>query len=197
MHDLQVNLDELSCKHSKLEYEAGLDFLTGLANRQRIMKLLSNSYQKRKRENMPLSVIMADLDRFKSVNDEYGHQVGDIVLQTVAARIAAAVREKDIIGRYGGEEFIVVLADKNLDQAAQIAERIRMQIADTPIKTPNISINMTISLGVAEAYGNEHMGKLIARADSALYQAKMNGRNSVVLDCITKPQNKGDASFVV
>lgn len=197
MRDLQVNLDDLHCKHSKLEHEAGLDYLTGLANRQRITKLLSSSFRKKQRGNSPLSVIMADLDMFKMVNDNYGHQVGDLVLQSVAARIEAAVREKDVIGRYGGEEFIVVLADKNLDQAAQIAERIRMQIADTPIKTQSSAIHMTISLGVAEACDNESMNKLIARADSALYRAKMNGRNTVVIDYITKDKVDADPLQII
>lgn len=182
IRDLQVHLHELHYRHSQLEYEAGLDYLTGLANRQRIMMLLSTSFRKSQRNHTPLSVIMADLDLFKSVNDNYGHLVGDHVLQTTAARIEAAVREKDVIGRYGGEEFIVVLANKSLSQASQVAERIRAQIADTPIKTHNCVIRMTISLGVAEACRNDNVEKLIARADAALYRAKRNGRNSVVMD---------------
>lgn len=190
VHDLQVNLDDLHCRHSQLEHEAGLDYLTGLANRQRIMMLLSSSFRKRQRDNSPLSVIMSDLDLFKMVNDNYGHQVGDLVLQAVAARIESAVREKDVIGRYGGEEFIVVLTNKNLDQAAQIAERIRTQIADTPIKTHNMAIQMTISLGVAEACGNDTLEKLIARADAALYRAKKSGRNTVVIDHAAQNQSK-------
>lgn len=182
VNDLQINLDDLHYRHSQLEHEAGLDYLTGLANRQRIMMLLLNSFKNRQRDNFPLSVIMCDLDLFKMVNDNYGHQVGDLVLQTIAARIESAVREKDVIGRYGGEEFIVVLANKNLSQAAQIAERIRTQIADAPIKTSNTAIHMTISLGVAEACKHDNVEKLIARADAALYRAKKNGRNSVVVD---------------
>lgn len=180
VRDLQNNLDELHYRHNLLEHEAGLDHLTGLANRQRIMTLLSNSFSTRQRDNIPLSVIMADLDLFKWVNDTYGHQVGDQVLQAIAARIESAVREKDVIGRYGGEEFIVVLANKTLEQASQIAERIRAQVGDTPIKTRNIVIQMTISLGVAEARDSDSVEKLISRADAALYRAKKNGRNTIM-----------------
>lgn len=189
VRDLQNNLDELHYRHNLLEHEAGLDHLTGLANRQRIMTLLSNSFSTRQRNNIPLSVIMADLDLFKWVNDTYGHQVGDQVLQTIAARIESAVREKDVVGRYGGEEFIVVLANKTLEQASQIAERIRTQIGDTPIKTRNTVIQMTISLGIAEARHSDSVEKLISRADTALYQAKKNGRNTVVTE--HKKKNHG------
>ncbi len=182
IQDLQHNLDDLHDRHIQLEHEVGIDYLTGLSNRQRIMVLLDAGIKRSQIEAIPICVIMADLDFFKDVNDTYGHQVGDLVLKATAARIESAVREKDVIGRYGGEEFIIVLIDKSLNQAVDIAERIRTQIEFNPINTHNSTIRMTISLGVAQAHLNDNSDQLIARADAALYRAKNNGRNQIAVD---------------
>jgi diguanylate cyclase (GGDEF)-like protein len=123
---------------------------------------------------------MLDIDKFKNINDTYGHGVGDEVIRTVAARLRAAVRNSDVLGRYGGEEFAVVLPDHEGDAPA-LAERMRAAVAATPISTPAGLIPVTISVGLtALAAGDGSLDQVLARADHALYQAKEAGRNQVV-----------------
>ena len=126
--------------------------------------------------------MMLDLDHFKQINDNYGHQTGDQVLQEFAKRCKNSVREMDLIGRYGGEELIIILPETDLITALQIAERMCESIAEEPIKIPNGEISTTVSVGVAAKDENTaQLETLIARADQAMYIAKHKGRNRVAL----------------
>jgi diguanylate cyclase (GGDEF)-like protein len=122
---------------------------------------------------------MIDLDHFKKINDTYGHVIGDFVLRHVAGRIKAAVRDFDMVGRFGGEEFVIIMADTNLQVAQNIAERVRQVVMDTPLHLKEFSIQITISLGVAMLMEGERKEALLERADAAMYEAKKAGRNRV------------------
>lgn len=164
---------------NELKLRASIDGLTRLWNRTTIMELLGAEVERAKRGNA-MCVAMIDVDHFKKVNDTYGHQSGDATLVEVAARVRRALREYDAVGRYGGEEFIAVLSNANLDSAVKLCERIRLLIQDQGIDTPAGKINITASIGLASC-GAKLMTpeRLIAVADAALYRAKANGRNRV------------------
>lgn len=129
----------------------------------------------------PLCVIMADLDRFKEINDGFGHPAGDQVLRDVAARLGTALRDFDLVGRCGGEEFIAVLRNTDLDAAVQIAERVRRRCADHPFDIDRKPNRITISQGVALPYPGDSVDSLTARADAALYAAKQSDRDCVMV----------------
>ncbi|MBC2885440.1 PleD family two-component system response regulator [Ochrobactrum sp. CM-21-5] len=160
------------------------DSLTGLHNRCYLDTHMAVLLSRATGRERPLSVIMIDFDYFKHVNDQYGHEAGDDVLREFASRLRRSIRSMDLMCRYGGEEFVVVLPDTALDPASVVAERIRSAVTATPFAVANgkHKVNMTISVGVA---GLRLMGDsadaLFARADSALYQAKKAGRNRIVL----------------
>ncbi len=154
-----------------------LDPLTGLYTRWYYTRRLEEEFDKTKRFNSPLSVIMADLDHFKRVNDEFGHNVGDEVLKTVSAIIKDSIRVYDVVGRYGGEEFVVILPDTTLDEAKEVAERIRRNVENCD----KFSFYQTISLGLTctSEKNYEKYLEMVADADRALYFSKNNGRNQV------------------
>ncbi len=179
--ELQKSLEELRGEEVELRTRALTDGLTGLANRDHSLSVLRVALQNARRWGGPLSIIMADLDLFKQVNDSYGHLVGDQLLRDIAARIESAVRSFDTVGRYGGEEFVIVLVNTPLELARQIAERVRRRIADTPVNLHDKEIRMTISQGLATAVAGDDVHTLIQRADEALYRAKEAGRNCVVV----------------
>ena len=157
------------------------DKLTKLASRSHVLEILNNTFIAARRDNKSLSLIMADLDHFKEINDNYGHQVGDQVLMGIAGRIKASVRNIDTAGRYGGEEFIIVLPTTDMITAQQVAERVREQIASSPLSFGDNMIDLTISEGIATLNPDDTVESLIKRADSALYIAKQAGRNRVEL----------------
>jgi diguanylate cyclase (GGDEF)-like protein len=163
------------------ENQANIDALTGLPNRRYLEELLASGGPRRRAIDQ-LGALMIDLDHFKTLNDRYGHATGDRVLRAVGERISNAIRAEDTPARYGGEEFAVVLRKATSEQAAEIAERIRVQIADIPPADMGIAEQVTVSIGVAvaEVRANE-VPVLIAAADEALYAAKRQGRNRVVL----------------
>ncbi len=158
------------------------DELTGLMNRRSILEGLQKEFQMARDETRRLSVAMIDLDFFKKVNDTYGHPFGDKALKLVAAQGKKVVRRHDLLGRYGGEEFLVVFPGCPLQEAAKVLERLRENLAETPLLTDtNIPVTITLSAGVAELKGDDiDMFALIERADTGLYQAKENGRDQVV-----------------
>jgi diguanylate cyclase (GGDEF)-like protein len=163
------------------ENRANVDALTGLPNRRYLDELLATVGPQR-RSVERLSVLMIDIDHFKRLNDMYGHAAGDHVLRLVADQLAAATRADDTAARYGGEEFAVVLRRAGPEQALDVAERIRGQIAAIPPSTMGTHEPVTVSVGVAVARGADHdAANLFAAADAALYQAKRDGRNRVVL----------------
>jgi diguanylate cyclase (GGDEF)-like protein len=154
------------------------DELTGLHNRRHFFELAEQLFDTSERYQRPLAAVMADVDRFKSINDRFGHAVGDEVIREVASRLAQAVRGTDIVGRYGGEEFVLLLPE-TASEAETLAERARGSVADTPVHTAVGDLPVTISLGVALRNADFSVGALINRADTALYQAKNDGRNRV------------------
>jgi two-component system cell cycle response regulator len=178
-----------------LQYEAAHDPLTGLWNRGAIMDLLRRETQRHQRTGSALGVIMADLDHFKQINDTHGHLVGDAVLQEVSRRLIASVRIYDFIGRYGGEEFLMVIPSCNSADLQVGAERLRRAIADTPIATPAGPINSTISIGVASApmadEATSELEALLRVSDEALYLAKANGRNRVEIAIASRAASAG------
>ncbi|MFZ1375636.1 MAG: GGDEF domain-containing protein [Geothrix sp.] len=156
------------------------DPLTGLANRASALAELQNRFGLSQRYGRPLSVVVCDLDHFKQVNDTYGHGAGDFVLRTFGERLVATLREADLAGRIGGEEFLMVLPETDLTGARPFAERLRKAIAGTPVPLASGGLTVTCSLGIAERTGDDlNAGQLLARADAALYRAKGGGRNQV------------------
>ena len=159
--------------------QATMDKLTGLFNRWILIQMLEKEFERSIRYAFPLSVCMLDIDHFKSINDRYGHVIGDHVLRSVAGIIGKELRHSDISARYGGEEFCAILPHMNLKNAKIIMERIRRAIesAACPVEG-DVPARVTISIGITER--NETVtdpGQMIERADSALYAAKNSGRN--------------------
>lgn len=156
------------------------DPLTGLANRGSILGELQNRFGLSLRYGRPISVVVCDLDHFKKVNDTYGHGAGDFVLHAFGERLMATLREADLAGRIGGEEFLMILPETDLAGARPFAERLRKAIAATPVSMPLGGLTITCSLGIAERTAADlEAGQLLARADAALYKAKDAGRNQV------------------
>jgi two-component system, cell cycle response regulator len=169
--------------HTELQFEAAHDHLTGLWNRGAIMDLLHRETQRIVRIGEPLGVMMADVDNFKRINDSYGHQTGDAVLREVAQRLLQSVRNYDYVGRYGGEEFLIVLTACVPSDLIVTAERMRIHVSEKPVDTEAGSIPVTISIGLATqgVAGPEVAAaeELVRAADNALYVAKANGRDRV------------------
>ncbi len=164
----------------EVQEQAVTDSLTGFYNRRGFFTRGDRALGRAARENRSIALIMLDVDHFKRVNDQYGHAVGDAVLQAVAARCQAATRGSDLLARLGGDEFVLLLPHASLDLACQIAERIRTAVAESPIITAGRAVSTTLSLGVtAPAEGLMGLEALLIRADGALYAAKAAGRNRV------------------
>ena len=179
--ELEHSVEVLRDMQSLLRLKASVDSLTKLYNRSEIDVSIKQGMDLVKQDKTHMCIIMADLDKFKNINDSHGHIVGDHVLQEVARRLQAAVRGFDIVGRYGGEEFIIILNNTPHKTAHQVAERIRDRINATPISVDGLVINMSISQGVTEVKSNDTPESLVGRADDALYEAKEQGRNCVVM----------------
>lgn len=169
-------------KVAELEYQhlAQQDSLTGIANRRYFNEEALLAVRKATASGEPLTLAMLDLDHFKQVNDVYGHPVGDEVLAEVVRRSLLCLRRSDLMGRWGGEEFIILLPNSDLEQAYMIADRLRCAIDNAVFQTSRSALNITISCGVAQYLPGDDLDSLIHRADRALYQAKWAGRNRVV-----------------
>jgi diguanylate cyclase (GGDEF)-like protein len=164
-------------------YEAGLrDALTGLANRKQLEERLRSELSFAKRHGTELSVVMCDVDRFKSVNDDHGHLMGDAVLRHVAGVLAATVRTEDLVARFGGEEFVVIARATSLVGGAQLAERLRLALEQTSVRVGKVALRVTASFGVSsvQTESRPSAASLLSRADERLYRAKALGRNRVV-----------------
>lgn len=172
------NLEKtVSLRTQQLEKLASIDDLTQIYNRRKFFELANYELERTTRYPRPLSVMMIDVDHFKKINDQFGHQVGDSTLQLLSKTIFDAIRTTDIFGRIGGEEFALVLPETPKQAANDFAERIRLKIADTSF--PGVE-KITISLGVTEYYSDDTEDSVFNRADVALYAAKESGRNKVV-----------------
>lgn len=173
--------EKLTVQNEQLVTLVNRDPLSGLYNRRKVFEQLSHDFARAVRTSGALSVLMVDADKFKRINDTHGHLVGDQVIQEIAARLQGGLREYDTAGRFGGEEFIAVLPDTALEEAAKIAERIREGIASTPVTTEAGTLNITVSIGVASLSGiDKDSQSVVDRADKALLRAKEGGRNRVV-----------------
>src|SRR5260370_14035796 len=171
--------DRLVEAREQMRFQATHDGLTTLWNRGVIMDLLGRELDRSRREHVSTSILMCDLDHFKSVNDTYGHLAGDDVLKETAKRLLSSVRSYDFVGRYGGEEFLVVLNNCNPAYALARAEEIRKAIAYKPVPSSNgpVSATMTLGLLLSHEWGSLPLEDLLKQADAALYAAKAAGRN--------------------
>jgi len=174
------NVSELAEEAEALERLACSDGLTGLNNRRHFLVLANNEWARFQRYRRPLALLMTDIDKFKSVNDTYGHDVGDEVIKAVANVLQAGKRTTDIVGRLGGEEFAMVLPEATPDSAVQAAERFRQLVANRVISAGDQRVPVTISLGVASAdEQTSGIEEMLKQSDLALYEAKHTGRNRV------------------
>lgn len=171
--------NKLNAHNQVLNQHANVDELTGLHNRRFILEDYYQKVSSARRYNQPLSILLIDIDYFKKVNDKFGHLVGDEVLIAVALDLESGLRESDLIGRYGGEEFLALLPMADLAEAHVIAERLRLQVANNQALQEKYGFAVTVSIGLAELSATETGLQLIARVDKALYVAKNNGRNRV------------------
>lgn len=174
--------DQLISMREELRAQATHDSMTGLWNRAEIVNVLLRELQRADRQGHPVGVVIADLDYFKKVNDTYGHLVGDAVLREVANRMVAVVRPYDSVGRYGGEEFLIVSPGAETKGLQSQCERIRQAVSKEPISLPEGNLEVTVSLGAAVLSSFHRDSKAILRAaDEALYRAKRGGRDRVEL----------------
>jgi diguanylate cyclase (GGDEF)-like protein len=170
---------KLKDAYQRIEELAELDELTGSLNRRCIMRHLDEEIEHARQAEKPFAIALIDLDWFKRINDAHGHPIGDEVLRTFAITIFANIRPIDHFGRYGGEEFLLLLPDMSGDDAARILDRLRMIVADLDWSAFSPRMRVTISAGVAALCDNDNADSFLARADSALYSAKAQGRNRI------------------
>jgi diguanylate cyclase (GGDEF)-like protein len=180
--------EQLLQAREALRDQARRDPLTDLLNHEAILAVLREEVERASRTHGPLAVAMADIDRFKSINDTYGHQAGDAVLREAARRLRSAMRTYDSLGRYGGDEFLAVVPGCDPDMATRFAESFRARLDRKAIETQNGLIPITLSLGVValDPVGDVNSETLVRIADTALYRAKSEGRNRVAL---AKPED--------
>jgi len=180
-HDLNDAQSQLIAKLSTARREAMLDPLTRVWNRRGATPFLRAALTRAKARNSTLSVCVMDLDGFKRINDDYGHETGDQVLREVASRLVGCLRSNDMVSRYGGDEFLLILPDANGNLAVQIAERARRAVSESPISSRQGTVHLTASVGCAEPKPGEALEELIRRADDALLICKKQGRNRIRL----------------
>jgi len=181
----QLNKDleqEVARRTVQLEQQVLTDPLTGVGNRRMLTKRLEEEVMRAQRYQRPLSVAFFDIDHFKKINDTHGHSIGDMVLTRVAESFGSSLRDCDLLGRFGGEEFVVLLPETTMDEASKVAERMRVGIAR--MRLPQVTSSITVSAGLAELQDNESGEDLLERSDRALYRAKAEGRNCCRIDGI-------------
>lgn len=179
-------------KHAnELQNLANTDFLTGLKNRRYFREQVEHELLRAQRNKSQFSLLMIDIDFFKRINDNYGHHIGDIVLQEVAHHCEQAVRKADFVGRFGGEEFVIFLPESTFENALEVADRLRKNIEKTILaEVGNEKIQITVSIGLVNTNQAKHsVDKLLDIADKALYEAKTNGRNRVCSNRLGKLNN--------
>ena len=178
---LQREVEERKQAQAALERLATIDTLTGLANRRYFLELAERAFYQAQRYNRPLSVVMIDVDNFKHINDTFGHAAGDQVLASLASRMQQVLRRSDILGRYGGDEFAVVLPETGQEGARRMTERLRAAVAHTNQMLSTVDVPVSLSVGVSSSFGltNVTLDQLLQRADKALYTSKQSGRDRV------------------
>ena len=182
MYGFEESLKSVRGEKERLHHLAVTDRLTNLHNHFYCRRLLAEALDRSAAESLPLCVIMADVDNFKKINDTHGHLVGDEVLKITAARMVSGARTGDDIGRYGGEEFLFVLHNTDIEEGEDVAERVRVRINGDAVHGGDADIWVTLSLGIARARECDNVDSLIKRADEALYAAKLAGRNCVRIE---------------
>ncbi len=170
---------KLVSANNALHFVASHDFLTGAWNRAEIVAFMERELARARRDATPLGIVLVDVDHFKKVNDQFGHETGDCVLKEVTRRLSASLREYDGVGRYGGEEFLLVVPGCNLATTVRRANQIRDMISKQPVTTPFGTMTVTVSMGATVAESCTNAELVLRSADSALYRAKDNGRNRV------------------
>lgn len=173
----------IAVENSRLYRMATLDRMTGLYVHHYFQERLAEELKRSERNKSPLTLIMADLDNFKVINDTYGHQPGDVILKDIAKIMHNNIRSFDIAARYGGEEFALILTDTDIESALHIAERLRKKVEDTVFSGASVPLRITISIGICQFNPQTDKNKddLIRKADMALYKAKAGGKNMVVV----------------
>jgi diguanylate cyclase (GGDEF)-like protein len=184
MHDFDRIADRLDS--GIITSLTDIDELTGLLNRTAMLRDLDREQAQARRTGRPFTVAMVDADHFKKVNDDHGHVFGDVCLETLAERFVESIRPRDQVYRYGGEEFLVLLPDTPLARAKPVLERLRKRACEHAISDGETTINLSVSVGAAEAASDEEASTAIDRADAALYRAKEAGRNRLELDQVLK-----------
>ncbi|MDD9892499.1 MAG: GGDEF domain-containing protein [Gammaproteobacteria bacterium] len=185
--------DAVAARQALYQHQATHDYLTGLLNRLSFDNYLEDAWSQARSHKLPLCLLMLDVDHFKSVNDDYGHPAGDKALQALAVILSSKIRTQDVVTRYGGEEFGVLLRNTNYTAAADLGERLRKAVETTPLLVDGMPIHTTISVGIAclRPEENTRPDTLINQADIALYAAKRNGRNCVELfEKVPQPEPK-------
>jgi two-component system cell cycle response regulator len=177
---LNYVMEMLEAKNKLLAIKATTDELTGLFNRRFFWEMLKKEDSRSKRQKSCYSILMADIDNFKNINDTYGHLHGDTVLQKIAEIFKKELRQSDTIARFGGEEFIILLPDTNAKQAAFVANKIRILISKTNFD--NIINNVTMSIGIADSSETDSFESIILLSDERLYKAKNSGKNRVIYE---------------
>jgi two-component system cell cycle response regulator len=170
---------KLVSANNALHFAASHDFLTGAWNRAEILAFMQRELARARRDALPVGIVLIDVDHFKKVNDEFGHETGDCVLKEITKRLSASLREYDGIGRYGGEEFLLVIPGCDLPTTIRRANQIRELISGQPLPTLLGAMTVTVSMGATTGESSTNSELLLRRADTALYQAKRNGRNRV------------------
>jgi len=173
--------EELRASHERMEWMARTDMLTKLPNRRDFIEKLERATASATRHHRSFVLAMADVDDFKAVNDRYGHAAGDVVLEGLSALLREAVRTDDYVARWGGEEFILLFSDTDLEGGRIIAEKIRRLTAEQSWPFEGKSLSITVTIGVCAFDGSGDMNDLLRRADEALYEGKSSGRNTVVV----------------
>jgi diguanylate cyclase (GGDEF)-like protein len=188
-HALEIAHRELQESFAREQHLARIDELTGVNNRRSLVEFMEQEFKVAMRYRVPLSVVMFDIDDFKQINDTFGHSVGDQVLQCLTQVVRAKLRSADVIGRYGGDEFVILCPHTSAQEALPIAERIHTSSASIRMETDKGPLTITISIGIAQTTHSSVPGpgksdtleNLLRRADQALYEAKQTGKNRTVI----------------
>ncbi len=177
---IEKQKQELSIAYEKLEQIARTDPLTGLSNRRDFLERFENERNRFERNGRPFSIVLCDIDHFKVFNDRYGHDCGDFVLVAISGILRKTVRKQDVVGRWGGEEFILLLPESPLEGGKVVADVIREKVAEGIHSFNNQELSVTMTLGVSEFSSTDNIDTCVKRADEALYKGKESGRNRVV-----------------